>query len=330
MAFRLLTPAVASACSALVQKKTQGVLYVAAQSYATKGNAFAFGVNTKPTTATAPVPEQKETTKKQKQKPEPSLEQQATVLSARLGETLSPKLLAEALTDETYEADENNTRLVLKGQLVTDLLVREHLVCRYPDMPRQTHKDVAEGLTGEGALLQAARAFGIEGVVRCKFSLEGEEIAKQRNKKVRAEVEKARAQALKEERERAAAQAFLAVVGAVYEEKGLLAARGFVADTILATLRRVDLKDTIQVSRADKMLGRLCRERDLAMPVFRIVNEAGRWTHQPTFMVAAFSDGKNLGQGVGHSVRDAIADASKAALMDMLLTEQPNAKLPSA
>ena len=62
------------------------------------------------------------------------------------------------------------------------------------------------------------------------------------------------------------------------------------------------------------VLQQLLQSRKMGPLTTRVVQESGRMTHHPTFLMGAFSGETMLGQGSGTSIRRAEAEACQDAL----------------
>lgn len=228
--------------------------------------------------------------------------QEVAALNARIGEGLGDDAMVRAVTDASAELGVNNAKLALLGKQLIGLFVMEHIMAQYPKLPSLCTRDIFAYVTGPVTMATVARKLGMQNVVRTAEETPGEE-----------EV----------------VRAFAAVVATIHQDKGAVRARQFVRDTLLAHMRTLDIREKIQFDKPEIMLVKLLTEQGRAMPIYRLVNEAGRTSHQPTFVVGVFSDNKLLGKGAGVSLRLAERDAVRAALLEELAVTAPVNTVPS-
>ncbi|CAN5772522.1 ribonuclease III [soil metagenome] len=198
-------------------------------------------------------------------------------------------VLNEPLAGSEPEVWESNERLEFLGDAVLDLLVAEYLYRRYPDMPegrltvsramlvrRETLAGWAEDLN-LGALLRVGRGEVQEGVIS----------------------------------QRTLAGAFEAVIGAVYLDQGLEAARSFVDGILGRDVER--LLTTTDLTNYKGVLQERLQQKDTLLPEYIVVSEEGP-DHDRTFIVEARHQGKRIGVGEGRSKRIAEQAAANDAL----------------
>jgi ribonuclease-3 len=216
---------------------------------------------------------------------------------ARVGVTFAQKeLLAQAFTHRSY-LNENrslkrghNERLEFLGDAVLELAVTEHLYAAYPDRDEGDLTSYRAALVNTIVLADAARAMGFNELLLLS---KGESRDQGR----------ARVSIL--------ADAFEAVIGAIYLDQGYVAAKEFVARTLIPKLPEIveeglwiDAKSRLQ-EKAQDVLG--------VTPSYRLVSEEGP-DHDKHFAIAAVVGKEELGQGSGKSKQDAEQAAARAAL----------------
>lgn len=97
------------------------------------------------------------------------------------------------------------------------------------------------------------------------------------------------------------AESLNAIIGAVYKEQGLDAAKKFVHGHILA--RDFDLRPHLAFKQPKTHLSKLMSKQGKPSPVSRLVSETGRHSRSPVFVVAVFSGEEKLGEGFGYSLK---------------------------
>jgi ribonuclease-3 len=212
-----------------------------------------------------------------------------------IGVTLADRsLVRTALTHPSWAAEHDSPteyeRLEFLGDSVLGFLVAEHLFREFPDAPEGTLARLrAEIVSGE-SLAQAAEQAGIGEAILLGRGAEAE--GGRRLASVRADV-------------------FEALIGAVYLDAGVEAARGVVTRLVIPfALPRAlagatrDPKGVLQ----EHTMG-----TDGALPEYRVVAEDGP-AHDRRFTVEVDVDGACVGRGVGVSKKAAEKAAAAAAL----------------
>ena len=214
----------------------------------------------------------------------------------RLGHRFAdPALLAHALTHRSA-ADarggqlDSNERLEFLGDRVLGLLMAEWLTERYPEEREGNLTRRLSSLVASETLARVGEAIGLAGAIRIP---PGEERAGLRA------------------RQTVMADALEALLGAVYRDGGLDAARAVVRRHWAALLDAapkppVSAKNRLQ----EHTLG-----RGLGLPVYRVVSAAGP-SHAPFFVVAVLAAGREA-EGAGDSKRAAELAAAEAWLAGM-------------
>lgn len=227
-------------------------------------------------------------------------EREAPLVPEKLQETLGyrfrdPALLRRALTHPSYvnehpeEAARDNQRLEFLGDAVIDFLAAAWVYRCYADFDEGRMTRLRAALVRTETLAHLARQLGIGEALRLGH---GEEEAGGRRRHANL------------------CDAFEAVVGAMYLDAGMDAARavveplfGPVAEATLAEAADQDAKSRLQEwSQAELKV----------TPRYRIVAAQGP-DHARTFVAEVFLDDKVVGQGTGHSKQAAEQAAAEAA-----------------
>ncbi|HDQ71290.1 MAG TPA: ribonuclease III [Chloroflexi bacterium] len=204
-------------------------------------------------------------------------------------------LLLRALTHSSYaneHADDgvgDNQRLEFLGDAVLDFVAGAWVYRHYPEFDEGPMTRLRASLVCTGTLAQLARQVGIGAAMRLGY---GEEEAGGR------------------ERDHNLCDAFEAVVGALYLDAGMKAARDFfeplagpVAEAILAAEADVDAKSRLQE----------WSQAELAItPRYRIVAEKGP-DHAKVFEAEVLFGNKVVSRGEGRSKQTAEQAAAQAA-----------------
>jgi ribonuclease-3 len=221
------------------------------------------------------------------------------VLEPVLGHTFAqPAWLVQALTHRSYVHEfpgrgvVSNERLEFLGDAVLALVSADLLFRLAPDASEGELTAVRAAIVRASTLAAFARELGLGPHLRLG---RGEDVTGGRT------------------RDLLLASAFEAVVGAVYLDGGLVAARAFVdpllrdaAQRVLASRRFKDDKSLLQ-ERAQAQLG--------VTPVYRVVSAEGP-SHEPRFVVEVVLGGRVVAQGEGRSKREAEQAAAHEALRD--------------
>jgi len=204
-------------------------------------------------------------------------------------------LLEEALTHPSmaYESKGNhadNQRMEFLGDAVIQLILTEHLYAIFPDFPEGQLTKLRARLVSRDALYQFATAMGLGGHLNIG---KGEESNGGRT------------------RPSTLADGFEALMGAIYLDGGLDAARASVHMVCGPWIEQL-----VQSPEEKNPKGQLQEELQAlapASPVYQTVESSGP-DHQKVFKVTVEWQGAILGKGVGKSKKNAETQAAKDAL----------------
>ena len=225
------------------------------------------------------------------------------------------ELLVRAVTHRSFvnESDDptasDNERLEFLGDAVLSLVVASELMSRFPEAREGALSRLRASMVDEGALHKLAREVGIGEARRLG---RGEELSGGRT------------------RGSLLADAFEALIGAVYLDGGLPAARAVLARWLRfpgATEAPGDPKTELQE--------RLQAHRRLT-PSYRMVGEEGP-DHSKTFAVEVHVDGEVLARGEGRTKKEAeraaastvLAGLDRAASLQAAAAAAPQAEAPA-
>lgn len=203
-------------------------------------------------------------------------------------------LLQAALTHRSYAYEHtsptaNNQRLEFLGDAVLDLVIGEELFRSYPNEQEGFLSKERSRLVCEGALCRLARKLDFEHVIRMG--------------KGESELQGAL-------RDGTLADAYEAVIGAVYLDGGLQEARKFILHHHHDYLQ--DLNGNWLPRDAKTRLQEKIQAIHKNMH-YEVISQTGP-CHNPSFHIAVFSDDLCLGQGTGHSKKEAQQAAAQNAL----------------
>jgi ribonuclease III len=205
-----------------------------------------------------------------------------------------PERLERALTHRSHRQEsggKDNERLEFLGDRVLGLVASEHLCRKYPEWDAGKLSKGLARLVSASSVYTAARRLKLGIYLRLG---PGEEKTGGREKK------------------RLLADAYEAVLGAIYLDAGLPAARSFLERTLLDPalngqsegLERPDHKSELQ---------EWLQRRGLGVVEYRVRNESGP-EHQKTFEVEVWHSGRKLAASEGHSKKEAEQAAAMLAL----------------
>lgn len=226
---------------------------------------------------------------------------------ARTGINLSTtKLLLQALTHKSYlhGTEPTNERLEFLGESVLKYHITEYLHVKYPNIPADALRDAIKLYSDESSLSSIGKSFGVNDVMRWTPA----EPSKHGETKVASKVVKA-------------------LIGAIFHDKGSVAAKQFIHQIVLS--RSADLESLVTIEEPKKVLSALLKRKGMASPECRILKETGRQSSSPVFIVGVFSGTTKLAEGFGSSIRMAEHRAAKNALLKHYLEEIDVKAVPS-
>ena len=204
-------------------------------------------------------------------------------------------LLGQALTHRSYAVEKgrespDNERLEFLGDAVLDLLVGELLFHTFPDSPEGDLTKMRASLVNERSLAARAKEIGLDGFIMLG---RGEEKTGGRTKPS------------------ILANAFEAVLGAVYLDGGLEAARGFLYRLFQPLLKGgfSEEFDSDYKTRLQEWTQAKFRET----PSYVLEETAGP-DHNRVFQVAVHLQGELVARGQGRSKKEAERMAARRAL----------------
>ena len=214
------------------------------------------------------------------------------VLSERLGVSIDPALLEQALTHRSfsYEHDNapNNERLEFLGDSVLGFVVTSHIYSRFPDLAEGELTKIKNGVVSAKALAEVGSELGLgEFLILGK----GEDSSGGR------------------EKANLIADAFEAVLGVVFLQAGMDAAAGIVERFVFPMLD--DHLGLLSNSDPKTQLQELALARNLGNPVYECTFEGP--DHDRDFF-AVVRVGDFEGRGEARNRKNAEAAAAAAAL----------------
>ncbi len=206
-------------------------------------------------------------------------------------------LLKQAVVHRSYLNEHpdfglpHNERLEFLGDAVLEIIVTEYLFNNYPDTPEGDLTNWRASLVNFKMLAQVAGELEIE---KYLYLSKGE--SKDKNSKARQYI---------------LANAMEALIGAIYLDQGIRAAKKFVKEVILSKLENIlanqlylDPKSKFQ-EKAQELYG--------ITPHYKVLSESGP-DHAKHFQVGLYLDEELISEGEGTSKQEAQIDAADAGL----------------
>jgi len=224
-------------------------------------------------------------------------------LEETLGVTFKNKvLLLRAVTHRSYlnenreeRALGNNELLEFLGDAVLELIVTEYLVRNYPTETEGNLTTLRSNLVCTEALIEVGEVFELSRYLRCS---RGE----------RAELEKS------VRRRKMFADVFEAIIGAIYQDRGMMTAAMFVLDTVMPRLEEIRSRE----GRDPKsLIQELVQAREGITPHYVTLGRDGP-DHVTIWSVALHVGTRRLATGSGYSRKDAETAAAAKALIDYM------------
>ncbi|HET6911607.1 MAG TPA: ribonuclease III [Mycobacteriales bacterium] len=222
-------------------------------------------------------------------------------LVAALGGGIEGELAERAVTHRSFAYENGglptNERLEFLGDSVLGLVVTEELYRRHPELPEGQLAKLRAAVVNSRALADVARGLGVGRYLRLG---RGEEASGGRDKSS------------------ILADALEALLGAVYLARGLEATRGLILSLFNSVLDAaaqlgagLDWKTSLQ---------ELAAGRGIGVPEYQ-VSESGP-DHAKSFHATALVGGREVGEGDGHSKKEAEQRAAEQAWVALSQEEQ--------
>jgi len=205
-------------------------------------------------------------------------------------------LLTEAITHRSYLNEhpdfhlDHNERLEFLGDAVLELAVTEYLYKNFPN-PEGELTNWRAALVNGDALAAVAKDLKIE-----NFILMSRGEAKDKNSKARLYI---------------LANAMEAIIGAIYLEHGLRAARQFVLENVVVKLDEI-LQHKLYIDPKSNFQEK-AQEKSGITPTYKVLSSFGP-DHAKVFKVGVYLDKELVATGSGSSKQEAQIQAAGAAL----------------
>lgn len=209
------------------------------------------------------------------------------------------ELLKKAFTHSSYanekhiEKYDNNERLEFLGDAVLELVISDYIYALYPKMPEGELTKLRAGTVCEASLAERAADIHISGFIMLG---KGEETTGGRH------------------RDSILADAFEAVIGAVYLDGGIDAARKHILGQLEGTVGRV--RQSLNIIDCKTRLQEEIQKNSKEPIHYEIIGESGP-DHDKLFTASVNHNGSMLGEGSGKSKKEAEQAAALDALKKM-------------
>jgi ribonuclease-3 len=192
---------------------------------------------------------------------------------------------AENTVSDSYE------RLEFFGDSVLGLVIAEYLYEHHPDWDQGLLSKAKASVVQEGPLAETSLRLGLDAFL--ELSLSEESAGGRKRPSILADV-------------------FEAIIGGVYLESGIEAARWFVLEQLNCYLQQVNTGDVNPYDFKSK-LQEIAQATWHMTPQYRIVKEAGV-AHAKKFTVQVLFDDDVMSEGAGRSKKEAEQAAAQLAL----------------
>ena len=221
-----------------------------------------------------------------------------TKLEEQIGYTFrDPTLLNTALTHSSFANESNgsavcNERLEFLGDSILGVTVADELYRRFPHMPEGRMTRLRAELVCEQSLHQVALGLSLGRFVRLGKGMEHNG-----------------------GRERASilADAVEAVIAAIYLDGGMEEASRFIHERLLSQLGETE---PLYYNDCKTALQELIQQESGQQLSYELLDESGP-DHDKTFHVRVLLNGRPVGEGVGHSKKEAEQSAAGEALKEL-------------
>ncbi len=200
-----------------------------------------------------------------------------------------PSLHVLALTHASTGKSENNERLEFLGDAVLDVIVAEELYRRTPELSEGEMTERKAWIVSREVLAGAARDLGLEDEARLGHGMRDRQLPRS-----------------------VLANLFEAVLGAVYLDAGLTAARTFVLATLSGPLSR--RQSFAEAQNPKQELQRVAQLETGVPPSYELLEERGD-AHAKAFLVAASIGERRFPSAWGRTRKEAERWAAHEALL---------------
>lgn len=210
-------------------------------------------------------------------------------MAAALPDFRDPALLELALTHASTQGERHNERLEFLGDAVLDLVVADELIATVPELDEGEMTELKASLVSRRTLAAVAAELDLGSRARVGQGL--------RERQLPSSV---------------LANLFEALLGAVYLDRGLEAARAFVRASLARPL--ADVRRRGPDANPKQALQHLAQARWGEIPLYELLEERGR-AHARSFLVAARLQARAFPAAWGRTRKEAERWAAYEALL---------------
>lgn len=220
--------------------------------------------------------------------------------------------LDQALTHKSCREPLDNGRLAVLGRSLARTYVAEALFFRMPNLPAVCCEEIVEHCAGEDSLFRIGRHTGVLSAIRKRFV--GKNVSGFKDEVYKGVV----------------GGCVAAVIGAIYSDRGAQDARKFVHDFCMPNVKEEDIRNLIGLDVMPReTLRDLTMRHSKPAPTYRVLNESGVQTSDPTITVGVFVEDELLGDATARSQLVAAKEAAKVVITKHYMQELDTAPLPS-
>ncbi len=202
-----------------------------------------------------------------------------------------PGLLALALTHASTGKARDNERLEFLGDAALDLVIAEELYRDHPDLPEGDMTELKAWIVSRRSLADAARQLGLEDSVQVGRGLDRRSLSRS-----------------------VLANLFEALLGAIYLDAGLDAARRFVRATLGEELTRVGARASERPAASPKqLLQELAQRTAKELPCYELVESRGE-AHARAYLMRVRLEERTFPTAWGRNRKEAEHWAAQEAL----------------
>lgn len=198
-------------------------------------------------------------------------------------------LLAQALTHASVHAERDNERLEFLGDATLNLLVTEVLYARVPALNEGVMTEIKAAVVSRRTLAESARALGLDALATIGKGLQGRALPVS-----------------------VLANLYEGVLGAIYLDGGIEAARGFVARTLHRAIE--DAERELAQANPKQRLQHLAQARWATLPEYELVETRGD-AHTRAFLMRARLGERVFPSAWGRTRKEAERWAAHEALL---------------
>lgn len=200
-----------------------------------------------------------------------------------------PHWLELALTHASTAEERDNERLEFLGDAVLDLIIAEELFRRHPDLPEGDLTELKAWIVSRAVLAEAARELGLDDRIRVGQGLRHRALTRS-----------------------VLANVYEAMLGAIYLDGGLEAAREWAVRTLEAPL--ASARHRQPSANPKQALQHLCQQETGSPPTYVLLDTRGH-AHARAFLTAAVIEGRRFPSAWGRTRKEAERWAAHEALL---------------